>query len=71
MVDLYSRVIVGWSMGNRIAGGPTVDALNQALGRWGGGAGVCAWALLEMTRGAMISFNGELSKPGAGMIMVY
>ena len=33
VVDLYSRMVVGWSMSNRIAGQLTLDALNQALGR--------------------------------------
>jgi len=33
VVDLYSRMVVGWSMSNRITGDLTRDALNQALGR--------------------------------------
>ena len=33
VVDLYSRMVVGWSMSNRITGELTLDALNQALGR--------------------------------------
>ena len=33
VVDLYSRMVVGWSMSNRITGDLTLDALNQALGR--------------------------------------
>jgi len=33
IVDLYSRMVVGWSMGNRINGQLTLDALKQAIGR--------------------------------------
>ena len=33
VVDLYSRLVVGWSMGARITSELTLDALNQALGR--------------------------------------
>lgn len=33
VVDLYSRMVVGWSMSRRITGQLTLDALNQALGR--------------------------------------
>lgn len=33
VVDLYSRLVVGWSMGSRITNELTLDALNQALGR--------------------------------------
>ena len=33
IVDLYSRMVVGWSMGNRITGQLTLDALKQAIGR--------------------------------------
>lgn len=33
VVDLYSRMVVGWSMSNRITGDLTLDALNQAFGR--------------------------------------
>lgn len=33
IVDLYSRMVVGWSMGNRINGQLTLDALQQAIGR--------------------------------------
>ena len=33
IVDLYSRRVVGWSMGNRINGQLTLDALKQAIGR--------------------------------------
>jgi transposase InsO family protein len=33
VVDLYSRLVVGWSMGVHITSELTLDALNQALGR--------------------------------------
>lgn len=33
IVDLYSRMVVGWSMGNRINVQLTLDALKQAIGR--------------------------------------
>lgn len=33
VIDLYSRLVVGWSMGARITSELTSDALNQALGR--------------------------------------
>ena len=33
VVDLYSRMVVGWSMSNRITGDLTLNALNQAIGR--------------------------------------
>ena len=33
IVDLYSRMVVGWSTGNRITGQLTLDALKQAIGR--------------------------------------
>ena len=33
VVDLYSRMVVGWSMSNRITQQLTLEALNQALGR--------------------------------------
>jgi transposase InsO family protein len=33
IVDLYSRMVVGWSMGNRINGQLTLNALKQAIGR--------------------------------------
>jgi putative transposase len=33
VVDLYSRMVVGWSMSRRITQQLTLDALNQALGR--------------------------------------
>jgi putative transposase len=33
IVDLYSRKVVGWSMGSRITGQLTLDALKQAVGR--------------------------------------
>jgi transposase InsO family protein len=33
VIDLYSRMAVGWSMGNRVTRQLTLDAINQALGR--------------------------------------
>lgn len=33
VVDLYSRLVVGWSMSHRITKQLTLDALNQAIGR--------------------------------------
>ncbi len=33
VVDLYSRMVVGWSMSHRITQQLTLEALNQALGR--------------------------------------
>jgi transposase InsO family protein len=33
VIDLYSRMVVGWSMSNRVDGELTLSALRQALGR--------------------------------------
>lgn len=33
VLDLYSRMVVGWSMNNRVTGELTRDALQQAIGR--------------------------------------
>jgi len=40
VVDLYSRMVVGWSMSHRITQQLTLDAMNQALGRRSPGPGL-------------------------------
>jgi len=40
VVDLYSRMVVGWSMSSRITGQLTLDALKQALGHRHPGQGL-------------------------------